>query len=86
MASARKQGNWKREDLEKAVDDVNNHKLSLRAASAHYGVPVTTIQNYATGQIQIDAKPGPTPILTKSEEDELVKWALKMAEIGHGQT
>ena len=50
-----------------AFDDVNNHNLSLRAASAQYGVPLTTIQNHATGQIQIGAKPGPAPILTKSE-------------------
>ena len=29
---------------------------------------------------------GPDPYLTRQEEEELVQWALKMSEIGYGQT
>jgi len=42
MACARKRGNWAFEDLEKAVKDVEEEKLSVRDAAEKYGVPTWT--------------------------------------------
>ena len=85
MAAA-KAHSWSNESLTKAVEEVQDKKLSLRAASAMYGIPRSTIHNYITGKTKIGAAKGPATVLTKEEEQQLVEWALKMAEIGYGQT
>ena len=41
---------------------------------------------YNTGRTKIGAAKGPATVLTKEEEQQLGEWALKMAEIGCGDT
>ena len=58
----------------------------MRAAAAAYGVPRSTLHDYATEKSRLGHTSGPDTVLTKEEEQELVERALKMAEIGYGQT
>ena len=45
MASAKRR-NWKVEDLEKAVEEVKEGKLTVRAAAMKYDVPKSTIHDH----------------------------------------
>ena len=77
---------WKQEDLEKALRAVQEDGKSVRTAAALHGVPHTTVHYYASGKAQLGARPGPSTILSAAEEKELETWAIKMSEIGYGQT
>ena len=83
-AKPRKGSNQDR--LAKAIQELQENKISLRAAAAKYDVPRSTLYNYTSGKTMLGATSGPNPVLTKEEEQELVDWALKMATIGYGQT
>ena len=85
MACARKRGNWAFEDLEKAVGEVQEGSLSVREAAAKYSIPKGTIHDHASSKVKQGSRPGPAPVLTEDEEEELVKWIIKMAEVGYGQ-
>ncbi len=85
MASARKRGNWAFEDLEKATEEVQEGKLSVRGAAGKYGIPRSTIHDHASLKVKGVSRPGPKPVLSKQEEGELVQWIKKMSEIGYGQ-
>ena len=61
--------------LTKAVEAVKDKSLSLRAASAMYDIPRSTIHNYITGKSNVGATKGPNTILTSDEEQQLVEWA-----------
>lgn len=80
----------KREGCEKtlvqALDELKYGKISFCQASAKYGIPKSTLSDYATGKIQVGRRPGPQPVLTRDEEKRLVEWAVEMAKIGYGQT
>ena len=83
MATAR--GKWCLDDLDKAMQEVKEHGLSIRKASYKYGIPRSTIHDHVTGKIE-RVRHGLSPVLTEEEESELVSWVIKMAEIGYGQT
>ena len=51
-----------------------------------YDIPRSTIHNYITGKSNVGATKDPNTILTSDEEQQLVEWALHMAQIGYGQT
>lgn len=75
---------WKMEDLESALEDVKEGKLSVRAAAQKYEVPKSTVHDHLKHH-DAGAKPGPAPVLTKAEEHELVQWIIEMSGIGYGQ-
>ena len=84
MASKRKQ--WKKEDLERAIESVQNGSNSIRQAALLYNIPKSTLQAYTSTNADIDRRPGPATILTAEEEHKLVQWCIEMAAIGYGQT
>ena len=86
MATCRTKKEWSADCLAKALEDVQENKLSLRAAAAKHGVPRSILHDYVVGKSKVGCTSGPDTVLMKEEEDELVKWALKMADIGYGQT
>ena len=43
----------------KAFEDLREHKLSLRAAAAAYGVPHRTLHDYTTGKSKLGCTSGP---------------------------
>ena len=58
----------------------------LREASRLYNVPVETLRRRVTGKVDIDSRPGPPTVLTPSEEQEIVRYLILMADMGYGLT
>ena len=84
MATCKTKKAWKEDSLVKALKDLQENKLSLRAAAGEYGIPCSALHYYAVGKSKVGCMSGPDTMLTK--EEELVEWALKVADIGYGQT
>ncbi|XP_071947382.1 uncharacterized protein [Antedon mediterranea] len=69
-----------------ACGRVRKGELSYGAAARMYGIPKSTIRDKVSGRTPIESTPGPDPILSKKEEEQLVGWAIGMAKIGYGRT
>ena len=65
-----------------AVEYVKDGK-GLREASRLYNVPAESLR---TGTVDMDCRLGPATVLTKSEEDEIVRYLIQMAYMGYGLT
>lgn len=70
---------YSQENVEKAVADIRNKTLTIRAASRAYGIPRTTLQDAITerasrrrGQI------GRRPCLGEEFERQLLNYAIQM--------
>ena len=83
MAQSKK---WCTEDLCTALQDLQTNKKSIRVVAAAYGIPKSTLFDYASGKVEIGSKQGPPTTLTIAEEQKLVDYAIHMAEIGYGRT
>lgn len=77
---------WSQEDLLKAIIEVSAGKESIRHKAAKYSIPRSTLHDHVSLKVQVGDRHGPDPYLTKDKEEALVQWALKMSEIGYGQT
>ena len=73
------------EDIETAVRQVKTGRMTVRQASATYGVPKSTLGDHITGK-RVRTSKGQEPYLGKELEDRLAAWLIKMARIGFGQT
>ena len=49
MAKATKDTKWSIQDIQAAVSDVHNKKMSIRTAAAAHGIPKSTLYDYAVG-------------------------------------
>ena len=76
-------GNWTSLSMEKAMAAVEKGELTLRKASIQYSVPKSTLHDRLTGKVSFNARAGPTPYLTHSEEDELASFLVYTAKIGY---
>lgn len=65
---------------------MRNNILSAREAARTYNIPKTTLLDKLRLRTALKTPLGASPVLTHAEEEELAKWALKMASIGYGQT
>ena len=77
---------WGEETLVQALDELKYGKISFREASAKYGMPKSTLRDYATGKIVVEWWLGSQPVLTRDEEKRLVEWTIELAHLGYGQT
>ena len=84
MASGGK--SWMNEQLLAAFQKLCTTKSSLRSVVAAYGIPKSTLSDYASGKVEIGSKQGPPTVLTTAEEKKLVEYCLHMASIGYGRT
>ena len=75
---------WSLNDVAAAVKDIREKKMSVRAAAAAHGIPISTLFDYASGKVEIGSKRGPDTILTVAEEQMLVDYLIHMAQIGYG--
>ena len=75
---------WSQGAMEGAVLSVQRDEMGLREASRHYNVPVETLRRRVHGHVSVSSRPGPPTVLTFSEEEYLVNYVIKMAEIGYG--
>jgi hypothetical protein len=70
--------------LERACADVIKG-LSVRRAELEYGIPKSTIHDYAKGNHMI-GKPGHRRYLSNEEESELVKFIIGCADVGYARS
>jgi hypothetical protein len=57
--------------MSRAVQDYNDGTLSLRAASAHYGIPKSTLADRLRGKIRSFVNKGPRVPAELTRDDEL---------------
>ena len=74
-------GNWMSLSMKKAMAAVEKGELTLRKASIQCSVPKSTLHDCLTGKISFNARAGPMPYLTHSEEDELASFLVYTAKI-----
>lgn len=69
-------------DMQMAIKDILETKLSVRAASRKYNVPFSTLWSKYNGKYPVEARPSPATILTTEEEQLLVQWILHLSATG----
>nr|CAH7717322.1 unnamed protein product [Callosobruchus chinensis] len=69
-------------DLLRAVHSIKSGEISLNYASKLYGIPKSTLSNKMNKKVPMERKMGPTTVLSKEEEKELVIWILNKAKLG----
>lgn len=67
-----------------AVNAVREAGMPYREAARNFNVPVETLRRRVIGTVEIDARPGPSTVLAKEEEDLLAKYIIDMADMGFG--
>lgn len=75
---------WDTETMERAVAEVDMG-MPLRIAAEMYGIPKTTLNDYASGKREFGAKSG-YAYLTNEEEQELATFLTEVAKIGYPRT
>lgn len=80
-----KKCSYTQQDLENAIEDVNNG-MSYYKASQIYKIPKTTLLYKRTGKTPMVCKMGPDTYLTKSEEAMLVQWIFYISDRGFPAT
>ncbi|XP_068233201.1 tigger transposable element-derived protein 1-like [Palaemon carinicauda] len=66
--------NYSEEDIKKALEDIEELGLSMRAAGRKYGIPESTLRHKRSGYHPISKKMGPKMVLTDAEEEVLVAY------------
>ena len=61
-------------------------KMGLRKASAHFGIPSSTLSDKVRGKSALVCVHRTLLTITKVEEEKLVEWLAQMAGIGFGQS
>ena len=80
MATKRQQ--YSNENLQKAVQAINEDNISLGDASKIYQVPKSTLHKYIKFTVVVKQRPEPDPILTEDEEEGLQAWCFELAKRG----
>jgi hypothetical protein len=63
--------------LEEAMDVIENGTTSLKKASRHYNIPLTSLFDHLYGKTR-SRKLRPTSMLTVEEDHVIVAWVLSM--------
>ena len=66
-------------NLQKAIEDVTDGKLSTRAALAKYNASRSTIHDYTILKVKEISRPGPSAVLIETENQKLQK--VKMVAV-----
>lgn len=82
MENKQKRLQYTEECMTKAVEAVKNGKMSAYRAHKEYGVPRTTLLDKVKGRVPVERKIGADTVLTKEEENLLVKWIFHVSQCG----
>ena len=77
---------WTDEVMKAAVASVLSGQLLCKQAAVQYDIPCSSIRDHASGKSQPGIRRGQQPILKQEEEEVLVEWCVKTAQIGYGRT
>lgn len=69
------------ENLKKAINAVNSG-MSKKQAAKQFQVPRSTIQFRINNPDKINPRPGPSTVLTESEEKDIVNWIVQSSKKG----
>ena len=70
------------ESMDSALKEVREGRLTCNAASKTYNVPRTTLRDKVAGKSPEERRMGPSPVLTKAEEDSLATFCIKLLKFG----
>ncbi|KAJ8048106.1 hypothetical protein HOLleu_00279 [Holothuria leucospilota] len=76
---------YKDATLVECKETIKSGKYSVRKASSVYEIPCSTLMDKLSGRTPVHTTQGPSPVLTKAEEKNLVEWIFYMGKIGYGQ-
>jgi len=74
---------WMQDSLDAALSAVEVEGISVRRAALQHGIPKSTLQDHVSGRVSRLARSGPKPYLSIAEEEELVNFLTKCAQIGY---
>ncbi|CAB3262426.1 unnamed protein product [Arctia plantaginis] len=78
----RKRGSgWSQTDLQNALDDIKNNRISERAAALKYNIPRRTLKNHIKSG-SVVKRLGRKAVFTDTQEKELVERIKKFSNIG----
>ena len=70
------------ESMDSSLKEVREGRLTCNAASKTYNVPRTTLRDKVAGKSPEKRRMGPSPVLTKAEEDSLAAFCIKLLKCG----
>lgn len=73
---------YSQENMEKALQDIREKKMSINQAAKLYNIPKTTVLDTLKEKYKNPRNIGGPTVLTSSEEMLLVKWILELGEVG----
>lgn len=77
---------WTNIGMREALDAVKQRGVSVSKASCMYGIPRSTLNDHLQGRVLPGAKAGAPTLLTIRQEEELVKFLVRCAELGIAKT
>jgi hypothetical protein len=80
----KKNGNWSTENLESALNNVDEG-MPIHLAAKLAGIPASSVRDHYIGKTR-GRKRGPVGVLTMEEEEDLKLYLLKMHTLGHPLT
>lgn len=80
--SDKKRLKYSQENMEKALQDIREKKMSINQAAKLYNIPKTTVLDTLKEKYKNPRNIGGPTVLTSSEEMLLVNWILELREVG----
>lgn len=77
---------WDNTSMLAAMNAVIYQGMSVSKASEVHGIPKTTLDDHVKGRVLPGTRSGPPTLLSSDEEQDLVSFLVKSAEIGCGRT
>ena len=77
---------WTSEGMSAAMKAVIENGKSIREAAQLYHVPKSTLGDRISGRVLPGMRSGPPCYLSNEEEEELVNFLCRVAQIGQGRT
>ena len=84
--SNKKRKLWDENAMIRAMEAVKSGEMGVNRAALEYGVPKTSLKDRISGRVKHGKNPGPCPLLTNEEENELASFLTKTCKMGQGKT
>ncbi|XP_029712566.2 uncharacterized protein LOC109400123 [Aedes albopictus] len=77
---------YSKDNISSCLDDIKTGRMTCYLASKRYGIPVSTLRYRLSARWKKSITPGPSTILTATEEQEIVDWLQDMQSRGFFMT
>ena len=67
-----------------AMKDVREGGMSTRKAAQKWELKKSTLHDRLNGSVNFGCRKGPSPVLTKAEENQFADWLIELANRGFG--